>query len=239
MEKRRQYSLPIYSGLRTRAPWRVSMSDEADPVFSTRLIVRTERDGNTSHYRWDDVVEDVFALRRRVFDLKTIEDARRLFEDCGPWQVAEDMDIEGKPVRFSAVLRGRDFFRHALLERSIDNLARTYEEDQIAEAFENVYLWSALRMELLFRDPPTARVACKDIQDSLRASVFLDRLDGFRWKRCKRQDCGQVFELKSKHERVYCSGACARLQSARDWNLRNQPATKLAKKAALKRKRRG
>ena len=128
-------------------------------------------------------------------------------------------------------------FRHALLERSVENIARTYEGHEIAQFAKNLYLWSALRMELLFRDPPTARVAWKDIQDSLRASVFLDRLDGFRWKRCKRQDCGQVFELKSKHERVYCSGS-SRLQAARDWNKREKVAVTSRKLAVKKGKRR-
>lgn len=238
MAQKRQYSLPIYSALRTRAPWRVSVSDEPDPIFTTKLIVRTGKDGTTTNYRWDDVAEDVFDLRRRVFDVAAIEDVKKLLEECGPWQVKSRDDVEGIPVRFSAVIQRRDFFKHALLERSIDNTARTYEGDQIAEAFENFYLWHPLPMELLFRDPPTARVACKDIEDSLRASVFLDRLDGFRWKRCKRQDCGQVFELKSKHDRVYCSASCARLQAARDHIKRGKQAEASRKIAAKKGKRR-
>jgi len=193
LPSRRHFSLPVYSALSTRAPWRISVSNDPDPIFSTRLIVRTEQEGNTTHYRWDDVAEDVFDLRRRVFDVTTIEDAKKLFEECGPWQVEKVGDVEGKPVRFSAVIRSRDFFKHALLERSIDNRARTYEGGEVAEAFENVYLWQALPMDLLFTDPVTARVVCKDIQDAVRASVFLDRLEGFRWKRCKRQDCGQGY----------------------------------------------
>jgi hypothetical protein len=237
LTQKRQYSIPIYSALRTRAPWRVGMSDETDPVFTSRLIVRTEHEGSTTNYRWDDVAEDVFDLRRRVFDITTVEDAKKLFEECGPWQVEKVGDVDGNPVRFSGFIRSRDFFKHALLERSIDNLARKYEGDEIAQAFENAYLWSALPMELLFRDPPVARVVCKDIQDSLRASVFLDRLDGFRWKRCKRQDCGQVFELKSKHDKVYCCGACARLQAARD-HIKREKAAKMSRKLTAKKGKR-
>jgi hypothetical protein len=229
--------VPIYSALKTRAPWRVNMSDDPDPEFSAQLIVRTEQEGNTTHHRWDDVIEDVFEVRRRVFNIRTPKDVRQLIEDWGPWQIEKTSTVAGIPIRFSAVMRRCDFYRNALLDRSVEDLSRVYEGDEVAEGVENFYLWQALPMELVFRDPPTARAICMDIEDSLRASVFLDRLDGFTWRRCRREDCGQIFELKNKREKLYCGNKCAHLQSVRDSNERKKAAQKPAKRVAKKGKR--
>lgn len=225
LPSRRVFSLPIYSALKTRSPWRVNMSDDPDPEFSApQLIVRTLKEGSTTHHRWEDVTEDIFEVRRRVFSIRTPNDVMELLEDWGPWQVKEPFDVKGDPIRFSAVMRQRDFYKNALLERSVDNLGRTYKGDDVAEGVENFYLWQPLPMELVFKDPPTARVVCKDIEDSLRASVFLDRLDGFVWRRCRREDCGELFELKSKRAKLYCSAECAHLQSVRNYHERKKSA---------------
>ena len=86
MPPRKVYSVPIYSALKTRAPWRVTMSDDPDPELSAQLIVRTEQEGNTTHYRWEDVIQDVFEVRRRVFSIRTPKDIMELIEDWGPGQ---------------------------------------------------------------------------------------------------------------------------------------------------------
>jgi hypothetical protein len=145
--------------------------------------------------------------------------------------------VVGVPIRFSEVMRRCDFYKNALLERSVENLGRTYKGDDVAEGVENFYLWQPLPMELVFKDPPAARIVCKDIEDSLRASVLLDRLDGFVWRRCRREDCGELFELKSKRAKLYCSTECAHLQSVRDYNERKKSAQKPAKPAAKKGRR--
>jgi hypothetical protein len=98
------------------------------------------------------------------------------------------------------------------------------------------YLWQPLPMEMVFRQPPAVVIRCKDIQDSMRASVFLDRLDGFPWRRCAREDCGKVFKLESKRARIYCSTDCAHLQSVRSYNDRKR--AKVAKAASVKPKAR-
>jgi hypothetical protein len=214
------------------------MSDDADPEFSFRLIVTTIKEGNTTRHHWRDVVRDVFEVRHRVFAIRTPEDAMDLFEDWGPWQLAKAFDTAGAPIRFSAVIRRRDFYENALLHRSVEKLDRVYGEPEIVEGVEDFYLWQALPMELVFGDPPAARVACKDIEDALRASVFLDRLDGFVWRRCRREDRGALYELTSKRVKLYCSSECAHLQSVRDYNERKKSARKKPAKPAAKKGRR-
>jgi len=219
----RVFTLQIHSALYTRAPWLISMSDDADPEFSFRLgPMMTTKRGNTTQFSSPDIVRDVFELRHRVFSVRRPEDAMELFKEFGPWQLTKELDKEGINIRFSAVLRRRDFFENALLHRSVENLDRVYNERDIGEGFENFYLWYPLPMELVFADPPVAKVRCKDIEDALRSSVFLDRLDGFVWRRCQREDCGALYKLTSKRRKVFCSSDCAHLQSVRDYHKRKR-----------------
>jgi hypothetical protein len=234
---KKTYTLEIIPALRTKGPWRVGMSEDADPAFSFRRIVTEKKQGNRTDYITEDIVRDVFEVRRRVFGIKKPEDALELFREFGPMQVAKEFDLEGLPTRFSAVARRRDFYENALLHRSVDNLSRTYNGEDVAEGVENLYLWWPLPTEIVFREPPVARVVCKDIEDSLRASVFLDRMDGFIWRRCRREDCRNIFELKSKRNKIYCSTECAHLKSVREYNERKKSAQKPAKRVARKGKR--
>jgi len=110
---------------------------------------------------------------------------------------------------------------------------------QTRAAFEDYYLWQPLPMEMVFQQPPVVIVRCKDIQEAMRASVFLDRLDGFPWRRCAREDCGQVFKLESKRARLYCSTDCAHLKSVRSYNERKRAEAARAAKAKKWRKSQG
>jgi hypothetical protein len=50
---------------------------------------------------------------------------------------------------------------------------------------------------------------------ALLGSVLIDRVEGARFQICQRPDCRQVYRLKSRHKRKYCSYDCAHLQSVR------------------------
>ena len=41
------------------------------------------------------------------------------------------------------------------------------------------------------------------------SSIQIDMLAGARFRYCARKRCGRVFELKSRHDRIYCGYACA------------------------------
>jgi hypothetical protein len=210
------------------------MSEHKDPEFSFRLapMVKTQEGNTTRFTSGPQILRDVFDVREKVFAIRRPEDALELFNEFGPWQLAKPFDVEGINIRFSAVLTRRNFFEDALLRRSVENIHRTYSErsGDLEEGLENIYLWYPLPMELQFTDPVSAVARCKDIEDSLRASVFLDRLDGFVWRRCQREDCGKLFKRTSKREKLYCGSDCAHLQSVRDYNNRKSARTKQAGK---------
>jgi hypothetical protein len=51
--------------------------------------------------------------------------------------------------------------------------------------------------------------------EAILATVYVDGLNGVSYKLCGLNDCPRVFEVTSKHEREYCSQACAHKASVR------------------------
>jgi hypothetical protein len=228
----RVYSLPILPYLDTRGGWDVALSDEADPLFtlSWRAVEVVDAKGSKSwSLRQTNI--NVFEIREALFSVKDAVQATAFFRAYGPWQIKEHLSLESNPIRLSGLIRQRDFYRDALLSREIWAVQKGSTNEEIRTVMQDWYLWQPLPMEMVFHQPPAVIVRCKDIQDAMRASVFLDRLDGFPWRRCAREDCGRVFKLESKRARIYCSTDCAHLQSVRSYNDRKRAqATKPAKK---------
>lgn len=213
-------TIPVIAALDTRAVWVVTMSEGPDPEFTCRAV-RTPKDEMAGE-RWEFKTADAFEVRNRVFALQTPEDALELFRACGPWQVKDRYALEGEPIRFSQIERLRGFYEDALLRRSLK------ETGDVAEDMRSFYLWQPLPIELQF-GTGRALVRCKDIEAALRASVFLDRQQGFPWKRCRRSDCGRIFKNESKRERLYCGTDCAHLESSRNYQRRRASAAKSRK----------
>lgn len=184
------YTIPIHPALETMSAWEARMNEEPDPVIS--FVIRNnpaEMDEN-GEVRWQSFpirMAEAFKLRDEFFAIKTPDDALSFFQSYGPYQVGKPLDLVSKPIRFSQILQRRDFYSHALFERSIDNIRKNYSGDDFAEGLANTYLWQNLSIELLFLQPMNAIVRCKDVEDALRATVFLDRLRGMPWKRCARE----------------------------------------------------
>jgi len=212
------------------------MSEDSDPEFSFKLslVVRERTDDGTQFQDSSPVTCDVFDIRKRVFDIQHVEDAFELFREFGPWQLSESFD-QGRNIRFSTLLSLRDFFADALLKRSLLEQEKiphsdSWSREAAVEELIALYLSFPLTMNLQFGDPPHATIRCKDIQESLRASVFLDTLDGFSWRRCQREDCRKLFKLVTKREKLYCSADCAHLQSVRSYNKRKAVKAKSVKR---------
>jgi hypothetical protein len=224
------YSLPVVPYLETRGGWRVQMSEDADPVFSfAARLPQPKEEGGAKSWSLDPTQFNVFEIREALFAVRTPPDALQFFETFGPWQIKQHLGTEAMEIRFSSVVRQRDFFQDALLSREIWSSRKASTDEQTRAAVEDYYLWQPLAMEMVFKQPPVVVVRCKDIQDAVRASVFLDRLDGSPWRRCAREDCGRVFKLESKRARMYCSTDCAHLQSVRSYNERKRAEAAKAK----------
>jgi hypothetical protein len=73
-----------------------------------------------------------------------------------------------------------------------------------------------LRMSFDWEGPsPLAAVEASTTAQAIIASVQIDHLRGARFRVCARPDCGRVYEVQSKHERMYCEQYCAHLVSLR------------------------
>jgi hypothetical protein len=222
---KRFYSLPVVPYLETRGGWRVQMTEDADTIFSfSARPPQPKEEGGAKSWSMDPTQFNVFEIREALFVVRSPEDALRFFETFGPWQIKEHFGTEAREMRFSSVLKQRDFYLDALLTRDPwgGGSRRGTSDQEIRAALQDWYLWQPLPMEMVFQQPPSVVVRCKDIQDAVRASVFLDRLDGSPWRRCAREDCGKVFKLESKRARMYCSTDCAHLQSVRSYNERKR-----------------
>lgn len=83
--------------------------------------------------------------------------------------------------------------------------------------------------------PDAAIVNCEDVITAVRASIFLRRMNGFVWRRCKRRGCDKVFEVSSNRDRkIHHSPECAHLEAVNAYNERQ----KRNRKRKTKRKRR-
>jgi hypothetical protein len=228
---RKFYSLPVVPYLETRGGWRVQMSEDADAVFSfSARLPQPKEVGGAKSWSLDPTHFNVFEIREALFAVRTPADALQFFETFGPWQIKQHLGTEAREIRFSGLIRRRDFYQDGLLRPEPFRTSGIAEGDeQTRAAWEDYYLWHPLAMEMVFHQLPAVIVRCKDIEDAVRASVFLDRLDGSPWRRCAREDCGTVFKLESKRARLYCSTDCAHLQSVRSYNERKRADAAKAK----------
>jgi hypothetical protein len=62
--------------------------------------------------------------------------------------------------------------------------------------------------------------------DVVFATIYIDKLRGVIYRRCKRRDCPRIFEVQSRHGQRYCQQYCAHLASMR----RNREALRRAGK---------
>lgn len=229
------YSLPIYPLLETRDEWRAFLIREDDPVISFELAawVKIEEPDGTRYQGSPSRVKDAFDLRQSFFEIRTAEDAIAFFQEFGPYQLKNHLGNVTQSVKLSQILSRAEFFRNALFQRSTEKIGGHFSGSSLQEGLENIYLWQNLPIELAFRQPMSAVVRCKDVEDALRATVFLDRLRGMPWKQCARVDCGKPFEVKGKRVKLYCSDRCSHLQAVRDYN-RRQLGAKASKPARMK-----
>jgi hypothetical protein len=223
---KRVYALPIVSFLETRSGWGVSMSNDEDPLFTFcwnwHHMEDMNADGSKDRNSWQTIQFNLFEIRGALFAINDPAEALTFFETYGPWQINEHLEARASAIRFSALSSRRDFFLNALLTREIPSVRHDSADERLRTQFEDRYLWQPLPMEMVFRNPTAAVIRCKDIQDAVRASVFLDRLDGFPWRRCAREDCGKFFKLESKHAKLFCGTDCANLVSSRSYNERKR-----------------
>ena len=65
------------------------------------------------------------------------------------------------------------------------------------------------------RDEPVALIPVGNTLEAILATIYLDHLNGFDHALCGLKDCRKIYEVTSKHARLYCSPACAHKASVR------------------------
>jgi len=75
--------------------------------------------------------------------------------------------------------------------------------------------------------PFTAVLKTFDVVSAILATIYLDRLRGAMFAFCERHDCGELYEITSKHKRKYCSHYCAHFASLRRSRERKARAAQL------------
>lgn len=220
MSSKRIYTIEVIPILEAHREWGVSASDDVDPLisFSMGPPKRIERDGRTVFVREEPLLPSAFEVRDAFFAITDLNQALAFFRKYGPWAIKDAKTQETTPISLSALQRQKSFFTDALLSREIWSVTKATDPDELRTALEDLYLWQNLPMELVFGHAQAALVRCKDVQEALRASVFLDRFDREPLKRCARPDCGKFFKPGNKQAKLYCSTQCAHLQSVRKYN---------------------
>jgi hypothetical protein len=82
------------------------------------------------------------------------------------------------------------------------------------------------------RQAMVAQVMVDTSLDAILASIYIDTQSGIHYELCALPDCPNVYEVKSNHQRAYCSQACAHKASVR----RRRAETKEAKGRAVETK---
>lgn len=68
--------------------------------------------------------------------------------------------------------------------------------------------------------------------DAILAGIYIDTHSGIEYELCALSDCSKVYEVKSNHQRVYCSQACAHKASVRRRRAEEKAARDAAKASA-------
>ena len=222
-----KYTLPVTAFLVVRSDaehqrpfdmsiWRVYVSRSPDLQFT---FSRTNPSSFGTSYK------NAFELRSEFLALRSPEDAVHFFERYGPFELLRDgaKQPKARSVRWSDIKNAISRFEQALTGKPDPAL---YE-----------FLFHPLSLELRFRAPvpdvsrfrtpstasidDAAIVDCEDVVTALRASTFLTLRAGFKWKRCARKDCNNLFESNDRRK-IYCSTACGHHQAVNKYNARQK-----------------
>lgn len=193
MSQATQYKFPIIPILETRAEWHVAKEGGDDnPRFSFVFGPREGEKWTFKQIRAADVYRDFMSVKRP-------QDAEMFFSQYGPWQVESPSGNRADPFTFQGLIDHQQTIKDLILGEKMDLTFRL-------EAF---FFWQPLQIEIPAQYPLVGFVRCKDIQDAIRACVFLDKLDGTPIVRCARIGCPNTFKAKRKGKKKYCKTACA------------------------------
>jgi hypothetical protein len=88
--------------------------------------------------------------------------------------------------------------------------------------------------------PLVAEITVSSALEAMLATVYVDRITDTKFQACGLRDCPEIYEVSSKHERQYCSQACAHKASVRRRRAKAKAAElEAAQKAEKSRSKKG
>ncbi|HEV2617944.1 MAG TPA: hypothetical protein VGU63_15195 [Candidatus Acidoferrales bacterium] len=209
-----KYTLPFVALLTVRGPWEVSLSRSRDPEFSFRQ-------STPEKHRF---YPDAFTVTTEFLDLKSPQEALRFFQKYGAFQFVQKRSGRyAQSVKWSVIQQAQTDFSLASLS---DSIPVGLYEFVFGQPLKVELRFRAVTPELLKADPSwiddAAIADCEDVATAIRASIFLKRMHGFRWKRCARKNCNQIFQLETGRDRIYHSAECGHLEAVNRYNARQK-----------------
>ena len=184
--------------LELHCTWEVEPSgDLKDPLF---LFTRRPWPIVEEVDHWDeapmpDMKFDAFKVQEEFFSVRTPREAEALFLAYGPWQISPAGQAQS--IRFSDLIQIRKYYERALLsKRSFDPLKRERPKSWLG-FLEYQAKWGPIEALLQIQEPPLAFVKCSDVQESVKASVILKKIDKLPYRRCARKGCRKWFNEPS------------------------------------------
>lgn len=80
---------------------------------------------------------------------------------------------------------------------------------------ENLTIWSSAMSRTDARPMLSAKLTIYSCLEAMLAAIYVDNLVGIKLELCALEDCQNLYEVSSKHQRRYCSQACAHKASVR------------------------
>lgn len=144
---------------------------------------------------------DAWVMRREFLRLK--QDFLALLGFLRKWGIWDDKGLGSS-------------LKNAVFPESIWELQRGYREALVSPADE----WLCKGVDPFkgaYATPMYPHFILEHSQCKLaiEATITIDLLRKVKFRKCKRQDCSEVFAIESKHRRFYCSQPCAHLESVR------------------------
>jgi hypothetical protein len=80
----------------------------------------------------------------------------------------------------------------------------------------------------------SAEIMVRSILEAILATIYVDGLVGVDYRLCSLKDCNHLYEVSSKHDRQYCTQACAHKASVRRRRAEKKTASAKSAKAGKK-----
>jgi hypothetical protein len=176
--------------------------------------------------------------------LRENEESVLLWADFQRWQqLLKEISLHRFPMNYDGefVEPGWRFFRGGRLPEELQSLfsanlpETTLDWLQGIASHIDIRKHEPIHLELHPDDGPgKCTVIVHSIVEAILATIYFNDLVGIKYERCLSEGCEEIFEVRTSHERRYCSNKCAHTQGTRVRRLAAKEKAAKEKAAAEK-----